>query len=115
MKFGYARVSTKDQAVALQVDALKKADCTKVHAEVTSGARSDRPLLAEADVAYDVWWIGLLDGAANDIKVGDIRRGVGHLAPPRHAQPIYHRLSLVGTSSARRSLPHEQVGMRRSP
>jgi DNA invertase Pin-like site-specific DNA recombinase len=45
MKIGYARVSTKDQTVALQVDALKKAGCTKVHTEVTSGARSDRPVL----------------------------------------------------------------------
>jgi hypothetical protein len=27
---GYARVSTKDQTVDLQVDALKKAGCTKV-------------------------------------------------------------------------------------
>jgi hypothetical protein len=59
MKIGYARGSTKVQTVALQVDALKKTDCTKVHTEVTSGARSDRPISAEADVAYDVWWIGL--------------------------------------------------------
>ena len=37
MKAGYARVSTKDQAVDLQVDALKKAGCTKVYTEVMSG------------------------------------------------------------------------------
>jgi DNA invertase Pin-like site-specific DNA recombinase len=47
MKIGYARVSTKDQTVALQVDALKKAGCTKVHTEVMSGSRSDRPVLAK--------------------------------------------------------------------
>ncbi len=47
MKIGYARVSTKDQTVALQVDALKKAGCNKVHTEVMSGARSDRPVLAK--------------------------------------------------------------------
>jgi DNA invertase Pin-like site-specific DNA recombinase len=47
MKIGYARVSTKDQTVAMQVDALKKAGCTKVHTEVMSGARSDRPVLVK--------------------------------------------------------------------
>jgi DNA invertase Pin-like site-specific DNA recombinase len=31
MKAGYARVSTKDQTVDLQVDALKKAGCTEVY------------------------------------------------------------------------------------
>ena len=31
MKAGYARVSTKDQTVDLQVNALKKAGCTKVY------------------------------------------------------------------------------------
>ena len=46
MKIGYARVSTKDQTVTPQVDALKKAGCSKVYTEVMSGARSDRPILA---------------------------------------------------------------------
>jgi DNA invertase Pin-like site-specific DNA recombinase len=47
MKIGYARVSTKDQTVAMQVDALKKVGCTKVHTEVMSGSRSDRPVLVK--------------------------------------------------------------------
>ncbi|MGH7122248.1 MAG: recombinase family protein [Acetobacteraceae bacterium] len=47
MKVGYARVSTKDQKLALQVDALKKAGCSKVYTEVMSGARADRPILAD--------------------------------------------------------------------
>jgi DNA invertase Pin-like site-specific DNA recombinase len=45
MKIGYARVSTKDQAVDLQVDALKQAGCAKVYSEVISGARAHRPVL----------------------------------------------------------------------
>ena len=45
MKIGYARVSTKDQAVDLQVDALKQAGCVKVYSEVISGARAHRPVL----------------------------------------------------------------------
>ena len=47
MKIGYARVSTKDQTVAPQVDALQRAGCSKVYTEVMSGARSDRPILAK--------------------------------------------------------------------
>ena len=47
MKAGYARVSTKDQAVDLQVDALKKAGCTKVYTEVMNGSRAERPILSK--------------------------------------------------------------------
>ena len=46
MKAGYARVSTKDQAVDLQVDALKKAGCTNVYTEVMSGTRAERTILS---------------------------------------------------------------------
>lgn len=45
MKIGYARVSTKDQTLDLQVDALKKAGCIKVVSEVMSGANAERPTL----------------------------------------------------------------------
>jgi DNA invertase Pin-like site-specific DNA recombinase len=45
MILGYARVSTRDQSVALQVDALRAAGCEKVVTEVASGARADRPIL----------------------------------------------------------------------
>jgi DNA invertase Pin-like site-specific DNA recombinase len=46
MNVGYARVSTRDQTVALQVDALKAAGCAKVHTEVVGGAAAERPILA---------------------------------------------------------------------
>jgi DNA invertase Pin-like site-specific DNA recombinase len=42
---GYARVSTKDQTIDLQVDALTQAGCTKVYTEIISGARAERPVL----------------------------------------------------------------------
>jgi len=45
MRIGYARVSTKDQSLDLQVDALKKANCDEVFKEVASGARTARPVL----------------------------------------------------------------------
>jgi DNA invertase Pin-like site-specific DNA recombinase len=43
MNVGYARVSTRDQTVALQVDALKAVGCGKVYTEVISGAATERP------------------------------------------------------------------------
>lgn len=47
MRVGYARVSTKEQSVAMQVDALRAAGCERVYEEVASGARADRPVLED--------------------------------------------------------------------
>ena len=48
MKIGYARVSTGDQNLDLQMDALNKYECDKIFTDKMSGARSDRPGLEEA-------------------------------------------------------------------
>ena len=48
MKIGYARVSTGDQNLDMQVDALNKIECDKIFTDKMSGARSDRPGLEEA-------------------------------------------------------------------
>ena len=45
MQVGYARVSTRDQQLALQVDALRQAGCTQIYEEVISGAKAERPVL----------------------------------------------------------------------
>jgi DNA invertase Pin-like site-specific DNA recombinase len=45
---GYARVSTLDQNLALQQDALREAGCRKIFIEQMSGAVTDRPALREA-------------------------------------------------------------------
>ncbi len=47
MKMGYARVSTRDQNLDLQVDALKAAGCERIYQDVASGARTVRPALDE--------------------------------------------------------------------
>jgi DNA invertase Pin-like site-specific DNA recombinase len=48
MLIGYARVSTHDQTLSLQQDALKKAGCSKIFTDVVSGARWERKGLHEA-------------------------------------------------------------------
>ncbi|WP_045729791.1 recombinase family protein [Pseudarthrobacter chlorophenolicus] len=44
---GYARVSTADQKLDLQTDALKAAGCVKVYSDIVSGAGTKRPELDE--------------------------------------------------------------------
>ena len=48
MKVGYARISTADQNLDLQRDALTKAGCERLFEDQASGSRADRPGLAEA-------------------------------------------------------------------
>ena len=48
MLLGYARVSTPDQKLDLQIDALEKAGCERVFSEAASGVRSERTALRDA-------------------------------------------------------------------
>nr|WP_289073717.1 recombinase family protein [uncultured Halomonas sp.] len=43
LKLGYARVSTDDQELLLQYDALKKAGCAEIYDDKISGSKRERP------------------------------------------------------------------------
>lgn len=73
MLIGYARVSTDDQNLALQLDAFSKLGCEKVFEDTKSGAKSDRPGLMEAfDYAREgdsivVWRLDRLGRSLKDL------------------------------------------------
>lgn len=71
MKIGYARVSTQDQDMMLQLDALQGAGCTKIFQEKITGAKRERPELQkmlENLREGDVIVIWKLDRLARSLK-----------------------------------------------
>jgi DNA invertase Pin-like site-specific DNA recombinase len=86
MLIGYARVSTADQNLDLQCDALKAAGCERIFTDQMSGARGDRAGLAQAlshareGDTLAVWRLCRLGRRVRDLVdvVADLeRRGVG--------------------------------------
>lgn len=73
MRLGYARVSTKDQDTAVQLKALKAADCNKLFQEKASGGRWDRPQLQKLlgqlrqDDVVVVWKLDRLSRSLKDL------------------------------------------------
>jgi DNA invertase Pin-like site-specific DNA recombinase len=67
---GYARVSTQEQDLALQLDALQAAGCARIYTEKASGAQRDRPQLQaaldymRADDTLVVWKLAAYSSAA---------------------------------------------------
>lgn len=89
MKIGYSRISTQEQNADLQLDALKKAGCEKFFSDRVSGAKADRPGLAEA-LAYaraeDSLVVWRLDRLGRNLKhllevvEGLEKRGIGFVS-----------------------------------
>lgn len=80
MLIGYARVSTDDQQLDLQKDALKQAGCGRIYEDQQSGIRVDRPGL-QAALAYaragDTLVVWRLDRLSRSLK--DLIEMVTHL------------------------------------
>lgn len=85
MLIGYARVSTQDQNLDLQIEALTQADCKKIFEDKISGSRTERPGLAKALEMLregDTLVVWKLDRLGRSVKnlinlVGDLQtRGV---------------------------------------
>ena len=71
MIIGYARVSTIDQSLNLQLDALKEFGCEEIFQEKLSGAKDDRPELLQAikmSRAGDKFVVYKLDRLARSTK-----------------------------------------------
>lgn len=71
MIFGYARVSTKDQNLDLQIDALRNAGCEKIYTEKVSGSTKDRQelnKLLDTIRAGDIIIIYKLDRLGRSLK-----------------------------------------------
>ena len=71
MLVGYARVSTNEQTLNLQKDALEKIGCIKIFSDVVSGAKTDRKGLDEA-LSYvregDILVVWRLDRLGRSLK-----------------------------------------------
>lgn len=71
---GYARVSTEDQNLSLQVDALEKYGCTKIFKEKKSGKSKERPeleamfdYLRDGEDTVVVWKLDRLGRSMKDL------------------------------------------------
>ena len=87
MKIGYARVSTREQNLDLQVDALKVAGCERIYQDVASGAKTARPAL---------------DDLLGQLRAGDV---LVIWKLDRMGRSLKHLVELVG------SLIEQKVGL----
>lgn len=71
MKIGYARISTVEQKLGLQKEALENAKCDKIYEDVLSGAKHERPglnLALEVLRSGDILVVWKLDRLGRSVK-----------------------------------------------
>jgi DNA invertase Pin-like site-specific DNA recombinase len=82
MLIGYARVSSKDQNLDLQIEALRKATCKKIFEDKLTGSRAERPgltktleMLREGDTLV-VWKLDRLGRSVKNLidLVGELNK-----------------------------------------
>ena len=92
MLVGYARVSTQEQDLALQLDALRNAGCERIFEEKASGAQRERPEL-QAALGYmrpgDTLVVWKLDRLARSLK--QLIETVEALGTARHRPALADR------------------------
>src|SRR5579884_654862 len=93
MLIGYARVSTGDQTLDLQLDALNSIKCDRIFKDVASGAVTERPGL---------------DRALDHVRSGDTL-GVWRL--DRLGRSLAHLISVVTALSRRGVIPRKEEVM----
>lgn len=82
MLIGYARVSTRDQNLELQIEALTKAGCSKIFEDKITGSRAERPGLANVlqmlreDDTLVVWKLDRLGRSVKNLVdlVGELHK-----------------------------------------
>jgi DNA invertase Pin-like site-specific DNA recombinase len=125
MLIGYARVSTVDQNLALQRDALTEAGCTKIFTEQMSGAVTDRRALHDAlefARSGDTLIVWKLDRLARSMKqlietVETLRlRGIGFRSltealdtTTAQGRLVFHMFGALALAEFERSLIRERT------
>ena len=126
MRIGYARVSTEEQSLALQLDALRHAGCERIFTEKASAVHSPRLGLSEArshlrpgDVLV-VWKLdrlgrsvkGLVDlvGALAEegVPFQSLTDGIDTTTP--HGRFFFHLIGLTGPNGTRTHWGADQSG-----
>src|SRR5438105_7740048 len=100
MNIGYARVSTQDQTLHLQKDALEKIGCSKIFTDTISGSTTERKGLDEA-LAYvregDTLVVWRLDRLGRTLKhlietITDLSQR--HIRSEEHTSELQSRVDL---------------------